>query len=171
MNTSKKICSKVRLGNTGYAQDVTDSTYLLYVTRLQNSFVNLKCDSSCLCCAPEQMDRLVNIKRCLLNEDRSFKLISAAVQTIDYLLKIFSLIMRILAHVCENRHVESFSFDTTAARDEEWIHGKYVSILLDLLQRTEDYKHEKCCEIFLMDLKHVSLLRFLEDDRAVRGQI
>lgn len=87
--------------------------------------------------------------------------------------KIFSVIIRIPVHICWNRHVNPFHLTRSQREMRSEILGnmKYVSALLDSLQRTEDFKHEKCCEILLMDRKHSSLLRFLEDDRAVQGQI
>lgn len=87
--------------------------------------------------------------------------------------KIFSVIIRIPVHICWNRHVNPFHLTRSQREMRSEILGnmKYVSVLLDSLQRTEEFKHEKCCEILLMDRKHSSLLRFLEDDRAVQGQI
>lgn len=87
--------------------------------------------------------------------------------------KIFSVIIRIPVHICWNRHVNPLHLTRSQRemRSEILRNMKYVSALLDSLQRTEDFKHEKCCEILLMDRKHSSLLRFLEDDRAVQGQI
>lgn len=80
--------------------------------------------------------------------------------------KIFSVIIRIPVHICWNRHVNPFHLTRSQREMRSEILGnmKYVSVLLD-------FKHEKCCEILLMDRKHSSLLRFLEDDRAVQGQI